>query len=484
MSSPSRFFSTVDTSHWPAAEAQSWSISVFPLLERLLDAASVLVAVFLAHFLTQLWYPVAYSWSVVLACSAGFPLLFVFLLERHGGYGACVSLLAIRESERILRVTVQAFSIGVVVAYLCHVSVSALTLGLAPVLVPLALIAQKLRLNRLLRQRRGKGRGFRRAVVLGTGSAARRIYTTLLRSPKFGVEPVAFVEEGSQDAPAEIYECSYHREHSAQVLSGPVSPELFRRLGASVLVVTDAWLDRASLLKTTAQLSEAGVRTYFAPDEFLEPGYWLEYSELDGIMLAHLSRGSSRVLYDFGKRALDLALALVLLAGLLVIAPFVAALIRLSSGGPVFFWQERVGKDGRLFRLYKFRTMYASSARYDYSPKLDRDPRVTPIGHLLRRSCLDELPQAINVLLGQMSIVGPRPEMPFLVEQHTAVHQERLSVKPGITGLWQISGDRARQIHESPEYDRYYVRHRSLFMDAAIILHTFLHLLNAFSARK
>ena len=122
--------------------------------------------------------------------------------------------------------------------------------------------------------------------------------------------------------------------------------------------------------------------------------------------------------------------------------------------------------------MYKFRTMYRDAPQYSYSPGAGEDPRITPVGRFLRRTSLDELPQLVNVLLGHMSLVGPRPEMPFIVEQYTPLQRRRLTVKPGITGLWQLSADRAFLIHENIEYDLYYVRHRSLFMDVAILLHT------------
>jgi lipopolysaccharide/colanic/teichoic acid biosynthesis glycosyltransferase len=118
--------------------------------------------------------------------------------------------------------------------------------------------------------------------------------------------------------------------------------------------------------------------------------------------------------------------------------------------------------------------MYVEAAKYGYSPTEGEDPRVTPVGRFLRRTSLDELPQLINVLLGHMSLVGPRPEMPFIVESYTRLQRQRLTVKPGITGLWQISADRAFMIHENVGYDLYYVRHRSLWMDVAILLHTAL----------
>ena len=140
------------------------------------------------------------------------------------------------------------------------------------------------------------------------------------------------------------------------------------------------------------------------------------------------------------------------------LAAVLALLVKFNSRGPVLFRQERVGRQGQLFTMYKFRSMYVEAPQYGYSPTAERDPRITPVGRLLRRTSLDEIPQLINVVLGQMSLVGPRPEMPFIVEQYTHLQQQRLAVKPGITGLWQISADRKFLIHKNLEYDLYYFR--------------------------
>jgi lipopolysaccharide/colanic/teichoic acid biosynthesis glycosyltransferase len=143
-----------------------------------------------------------------------------------------------------------------------------------------------------------------------------------------------------------------------------------------------------------------------------------------------------------------------------------------DSDGPVFFRQTRVGRDGKPFELYKFRSMHVTAPRYDFHPTAGDDPRVTHAGRFLRRTSLDEVPQLINVLKGDMSLVGPRPEMPFIVERYNSQHRQRLEVIPGLTGLWQLSADRSFLIHENIQYDLYYIRDRNFFMDLAILLHT------------
>jgi lipopolysaccharide/colanic/teichoic acid biosynthesis glycosyltransferase len=152
----------------------------------------------------------------------------------------------------------------------------------------------------------------------------------------------------------------------------------------------------------------------------------------------------------------------------------IGQMIRLGSRGPALFVQQRAGKEGKLFSMYKFRSMYLETPTYDVSPTQSSDPRITRLGRILRRTSLDELPQLINVFLGNMSLVGPRPEMPFIVERYSDQHRTRLQVAPGITGLWQLSVDRALPIHENLEYDLYYIRNRTFFMDVAILLHTLL----------
>jgi lipopolysaccharide/colanic/teichoic acid biosynthesis glycosyltransferase len=147
----------------------------------------------------------------------------------------------------------------------------------------------------------------------------------------------------------------------------------------------------------------------------------------------------------------------------------VSVLIKRESPGPVLFVQRRIGKDGKPFLMRKFRTMHQHMSGDAPTPNSPYDPRITRIGRWLRRYSLDELPQFINVLLGDMSAVGPRPEMPFIVEKYGPLDRERLRVKPGITGLWQISYARQMAIHDNLDYDLYYIEHQSVLLDLVIL---------------
>ena len=181
---------------------------------------------------------------------------------------------------------------------------------------------------------------------------------------------------------------------------------------------------------------------------------------------------AQRPAYDLGKRIMDFLVGLVAFIAMLPLLPLIALAIRLDSPGPVIFAQNRVGRGGKLFKMYKFRTMRTESDPYAVAPKDGRDPRITRVGAFLRKTSLDELPQIFNILGGSMSLVGPRPEMPFIVETYEPWQRRRLDVLPGLTGLWQIVGRKDLPLHENLEYDFYYIRNRSLLFDLVILLRT------------
>jgi lipopolysaccharide/colanic/teichoic acid biosynthesis glycosyltransferase len=172
-------------------------------------------------------------------------------------------------------------------------------------------------------------------------------------------------------------------------------------------------------------------------------------------------------------RSLDIVGALLMLALALPVMLLVSLLVKLTSHGPVLYKQERVGKGGRIFTLYKFRTMIDGAERHVGPVWAARDDeRVTSVGRVLRRTRLDELPQVYNILRGDMSLVGPRPERPFFVARHTALQGARLSVKPGLTGLAQVRSFYDLKPSHKVRYDRLYIRNRSLLLNLYILLQT------------
>jgi exopolysaccharide biosynthesis polyprenyl glycosylphosphotransferase len=181
------------------------------------------------------------------------------------------------------------------------------------------------------------------------------------------------------------------------------------------------------------------------------------------------------------KRALDILIAGVALVFLCPVLMLAALMIRLDSPGPVIFRQQRVGRGGSPFRIYKFRTMRVDpvaevrqfvTAEGTLRHKVRQDPRVTRVGRMLRKTSLDELPQLLNVLRGDMSLIGPRPELVQIVGSYEAWQHGRHLVRPGITGWWQVSGRSDKPMHEHTELDLYYVEHLSPSLDVRILLRT------------
>ena len=199
----------------------------------------------------------------------------------------------------------------------------------------------------------------------------------------------------------------------------------------------------------------------------------------------HLFLWKATVKFSYGlKRFLDIVISLTALIVLLPLFVVLGILIKLSSPGPVFFVQIRNGQFGRRFCFYKFRSMYTDAEKRKQELlgqnqsgdgvifKMKKDPRITPIGRILRKTSMDELPQFLNVLFGDMSLVGPRPPLPSEVQQYSLEDRKRLNVKPGLTCLWQVSGRSDIPFKEQVKLDKEYISSRSLKSDLLILLRT------------
>lgn len=244
-----------------------------------------------------------------------------------------------------------------------------------------------------------------------------------------------------------------------------------------LVILSDERLLRSEIQRRLFDLLERNVRFMRLPD-FYE--LILRRVPIGAIseawFLEHIDLQAKRV-YDVVKRCLDLSLGLIGLAVSLPVWPLVALGIKIGGKGPVFFRQRRVGKGSRPFTIYKFRTMRTSGN--DFKPTAEKDNRITPLGSFLRKTRIDELPQFINIILGEMSIIGPRPERPELVdelERSIPFYRQRLLVKPGLTGWDQVSGEyhspSIADTYKKLQFDLYYVKNRSAFLDISILFKT------------
>jgi exopolysaccharide biosynthesis polyprenyl glycosylphosphotransferase len=326
---------------------------------------------------------------------------------------------------------------------------------------------------RILRQRGGSARFL---LVVGDGPAARTFVDRIRRHRELGLRIVGFVgTEIGAGRPVESF-------GERLGIIDDIPAIIHSRVVDEVAICLEP--DDVALVEPITRLCEDEGRIVRIPLDGSAPlltGGREE--EFDGILVLSLVRGPDRAVALILKRLVDIAGAVI---GLMVLSPllsFVAVCIRLVDGGPILFRQERVGLNLRPFSVVKFRTMVPDAeerlaellgrnALVGHAFKLDDDPRLTRTGRFLRRTSLDELPQLWNVLVGQMSLVGPRPPLPREVASYDIWHRRRLSMKPGITGLWQVEARR------DPEFDRWvsldlsYIDRWSLWLDAKILLRT------------
>jgi len=455
------------------AGARFWRFAV--IAEVIADLLTITFSVMLGYFLynwMSLGRQVYYEVSTVFAAAAAFALLMILMLYRSGAYRRGKSLLRVRETEQVLRVSAEAFVVAITASFLFSFLFSRWLLTLCLVLVPLALFLQKNALDVVISILQSHGYGMERLLIYGAGSTGRRVLSVLTRSPKLGLDPILFVDDDPAKSGTRVTAKSNgHRTH-IPVVRGPVDRDVLFQYGVDSLIIAVPSISRDMLLYINEEAARSNVRVFFVPSQLLLADPLVEYRDIGGMLLASFDKPERWVGHEVVKRGLDVLGALLLLTVGAPLLLLLAILVKLDSPGSAWFRQERVGENGTLFRMFKLRTMYNDASPYEFSPTQSADSRITRIGRFLRKTSLDELPQLFNVLGGSMSLVGPRPEMPFIVDQYSDWQRQRLRVKPGLTGLWQLSGDRAFLIHENIDYDLYYIQNRNLFMDLAILLHT------------
>jgi exopolysaccharide biosynthesis polyprenyl glycosylphosphotransferase len=326
-------------------------------------------------------------------------------------------------------------------------------------------IVQRAVAFRLLSNLHARGIGNVNVAVFGTGPLARRIQQKLKLFPTLGYNFVGFLE---RDADRHQDRIGGHA-----VLGSDRDLDRVRdEHGIRLVIVAKPELDEDELIALCRRFEDFGIRYQVVPRLYHFFSRRFSVETLDSVPLITPQSVPMRPVYSFLKRAMDV---LVSSSVLLVASPLllvIALVIKRQSPGPVLFTQYRRGAHNSTFRIFKFRTMFTELCGDAITPQTSLDPRVTPFGRFLRKTSLDELPQLWNVLRGDMSLVGPRPEMPFIVEDYDEMQRMRLDVKPGITGLWQVSEARKAPIHENVDYDLYYIENQSVFLDVTIFIMT------------
>jgi exopolysaccharide biosynthesis polyprenyl glycosylphosphotransferase len=404
-----------------------------------------------------------------------YPLGWVIALALNGLYRPRARWSIRREAFDVLRATI-AFALvtlSVLFVFRWPEVSRAFLLVLFPAQAAVT-IASRVVLRLAMERRRRQGKNLRFVLVLGTGPRGQAFAQKLEDHRELGLRVAGFLDDSSEFELPGQWEYLGPLDNLEELLHSRVIDEV------AICLPFSQW----SLIDAIAHLCEEEGKIVRIPMDVLDHAVTVgRMEELDGTPVYSLVSGPDRALALGVKRAVDLTFSI---AGLVLLSPLllaIAAAVKFGDGGPVLFRQRRVGVHGRQFSVVKFRSMSvdAEARLADVAHlneiqgrafKMTNDPRVTSVGTFLRRTSLDELPQLLNVLRGDMSLVGPRPPLPSEVEGYDLWHRRRLSMKPGITGLWQVRDRRSGDFDTWVEADLEYIDRWSLWLDLKILFRT------------
>jgi exopolysaccharide biosynthesis polyprenyl glycosylphosphotransferase len=414
----------------------------------------------------------------MLALAAGWIIIFDFLIRYKGD-----RLVALHtQLKSVVKVTALASLWLLILGTVFHVlSLNVLNILIFFGIVTAVCVASRIFLHLLLLAARQSGYNFRFLLVVGAGNRARQMAAMIEEKPELGYKIVGFLAENPElvekweQQGYDNWKILGQLDDLQSVLTEERVDEIIAciplgsRFGEVTTIVRHA-RDLGIVVRLMPDLAEATLLKHLHVEEF------------EGECVVTLFR-EQMLIQLLVKRMMDAALSLAVLIVLLPLMAVVAALIKLTSPGPVFFSQNRVGMNQRQFKLYKFRSMVTEAESLKSALthlnerdgpvfKIHNDPRVTRLGRFLRKTSIDELPQLLNVLSGEMSLVGPRPPLPEEVKRYQWLFRKRLSVKPGITCIWQVSGRNNVSFDRWMEMDHEYIDNWSLLLDFKILLVT------------
>jgi exopolysaccharide biosynthesis polyprenyl glycosylphosphotransferase len=333
-------------------------------------------------------------------------------------------------------------------------------------------------LRRMMRAHlRTRGIGVQRVLLVGAGDVGQAVLRIMLARKELGYYPVGYVDDDPNLGKTDIGRVRGLGDITKM-------KDVIRKQNVNMVVITLKWAEHERIVKLVRACRKLDVEVRVVPDVFQLNMKQVQVENLDGIPLLGVNslvefQQSNRLL----KRLMDLTLITLLLPLWLPLFALTALAIRLESKGPVFYTARRIGEKGRPFGMIKFRSMVPDADKLRQHlidtheldprhPKIPDDPRITRVGHFIRRTSLDELPNLVNVIRGEMSLVGPRPPTPDEVTLYETWHRQRLQIMPGISGLWQISGRSDVPFEEMCLLDIYYIENWSLILDIQILLMT------------
>ncbi len=454
------------------------------VVELLVDTALINLGFVLAHWVRyDLQWPEAVAAGNYKPLATYVPLMFmltVLLLLVYGSHKVYTHGRGrgwLDEVYALFTGTLTGLMLLIVITY--FVSELSYSRGLLPlaamtilVLLALSRICKLMILNGLRR----RGVGVLRVLVVGAGEVGRTVIRSIVAHPELGYQVVGFVDDNPEKGQTDLGKIKALGEIEKL-------PELIAEHSIDLVITALPWMYHRKILRIMRQCEGQKTQVYIVPDLLQTAIRQVDVEYMGEVPVVGVRQGALGQSALLIKRILDLTVSIV---GLLFGWPLlllIALLIRLDSPGPVIFTQTRIGKNGIPFTIYKFRTMrqgadaektqlMAQNEGEDRLFKIKDDPRVTRMGRFLRKTSMDEIPQVWNVLRGEMSIVGPRPQVPSEVELYLEWHRHRLDVLPGITGMWQVSGRSELGFDEMALLDIWYVENWTPWLDIKIILKT------------
>jgi len=404
-------------------------------------------------------------------------IVLLLAMRREGAYDVRRTRPLFDELYGVLNATTTAIMLVIVFVFFYRSLFYSRVMFVYAGLLIVALVGTARLVRRLIMARlRQAGQGIDRLLVIGAGEVGRAVMRNIIAQPELGYQIVGFLDDDPTKSNTDIGPIK---------ALGPVEnlSEVIKAYDINQVIITLPWQYHRKTVRLVLEAEEAGVRARVVPDLFQLSLGGVDVETINGIPLISIKQTALTGWNLILKRALDLSLSLVIVLLTAPLWALIALAIKLDSPGPVFFTQERAGKYGRPFKVYKFRSMYVGAeaeqqklaAQNEASGplfKIRDDPRRTRVGRFIRRTSLDELPQFINVIRGEMSIVGPRPALFSEVAQYQDWQRKRLEIQPGITGLWQVSGRSDLTFDEMVMLDIYYGENWSLGTDIRIMLRT------------
>jgi len=441
--------------------------TIFPLVLAISDALFAAVALTIGFILRSKLLnmylvfdkPKEYFYTLLMV----FPVLVVLVFKQMGLYRTKICQSKLTQLLHYFRAFAVVALMVMAGMFLLKVDYSRSLLAIVFITAIILAGSSRFFLNFIHERLLAKGVNATRVLIVGAGETAQILLEKIHNFPTLGYYVVGFIAEAG-----------HGKRYLGKEILGAVKdiPRIIEENQVDEVILARPSLSREKVLDLVVNLETMDVGVRMISDLYDIVTSQTVIDGIGDIPMIEIHKRRFHRLHDFFKVILDYSSGVFFLVISLPFWLLLTILVKLESNGPIIIKSRRIGRKGKEFFIYRFRTLYQDVSPDAQEPRSYTDPRVTKIGRFLRRTRLDEWPQLINIIRGEMSMVGPRPERPDIVKTYKNWQKHRLEVKPGITGLWQILGRRDLFLHQNLEYDFYYIKNRSILLDIIILLRT------------